>query len=115
MATKAYECGHCNHVHESHWQAERCCQPEVYDGWTCDTCGEFHEKKDDAVQCCSEYLPVDDLTPCPNCLRPHTRAQQVYAIEVAGHCSECNPNYTLEQRWTIEDRLDDLADQRAME
>lgn len=115
MATKAYECGHCNQVHESHWQAERCCQPEVYDVWTCDICGEVHEEKDDANSCCHDKMPAEETVSCPNCLRPHAHAQQVYAIEVAGHCSECNPNYSLDQRWSIEDKLEELADERAVQ
>ena len=99
---KKYQCSQCNQVHETHYQAEECCQPEVYDVWECTECGETHDTKEQAVACCP-LLPDAPGQVCPSCLRSHAgSAIEQAAIAVAGHCSTCNPLYTPDQQHAIE-------------
>jgi len=98
--TKAWACGSCDEVHASSFAAEDCCKPEPYEVWICPCCGDSHHTEKAAGACC----PGADSS-CPNCLRDHSgNALQVAAIEVAGHCTTCNPLYTVDQQLIIEDR-----------
>lgn len=116
MPKKAYECGTCNEVHSFHHQAESCCQPEVNTVWLCDVCEDSHEDKEDAEQCCIASVKSVGIeaVQCPSCLRDQNMVRHAIEIQVAGHCSECNPHYSIDDAFMIGDRLEShVADQLA--
>lgn len=115
MAKKAYQCDRCDQVHDFHHEAERCCQPEVITVWLCPICDEAHEDEEEADTCCADKNVDGRLVTCPNCFRGHDSARESLSIEVAGHCSECNPFYTVDQQFQIGDRLNDLEDDRKLQ
>lgn len=109
MPKKAYECGCCNEVHDYESSAEDCCRPEVNEVWTCDLCSEAHSEKEDAVNCCVGKVKTRgaDTVRCPSCYRDQELVQHAVEIEVAGHCSECNPHFSIEQSFAIGDLVDE--------
>ncbi len=113
MPKKAYECSACNTVHEFHHLAEDCCQPEVNDVWLCDTCDESHDDEESAVKCCNGKVKAvgETVVRCPSCYREQELVLHVAEIEVAGHCSECNPHYSIDDTFQISD----LVEQRVAE
>lgn len=108
MPKKAYECSSCNDVHDHHHQAERCCQPEVNDVWLCDVCEGAHDEEEDAVNCCVGKVKASgsDIVKCPNCYRDHELVLHAVEVEVAGHCSECNPHYSIDDALLIGDLVE---------
>lgn len=102
---RKWECSACNALHEFEHSAEECCAPEVWAVWMCPVCDEAHEAKSEAEDCCAvATATTPDNVTCPACFRIHTGdplAQS--AIAVAGHCTTCNPIYTLDQQLAIED------------
>jgi hypothetical protein len=102
---RMYECSACEAVHELHHLAEDCCVPEVATVWLCGVCEEVHYKKADAESCCADsLLNRPETCTCPGCLRDFEDApMQQAAISVAGHCTTCNPIYTIDQQLAIED------------
>lgn len=113
MPKRAYECGSCNEVHEYESSAEECCRPEVNEVWVCDICGEAHDDHEAAVNCCVGKVKArgTDTVRCPSCYRDHELVQHAAEVEVAGHCSECNPHFSIEHSFAI----GDLVDQRIAE
>lgn len=115
MPKKAYECSACNEVHNFHHEAERCCQPEVGEVWLCDICEEAHEDKNDATDCCANSVKAKgvDTVRCHNCYRDQELIRHAFEIQVAGHCSECNPHYSIDDKFKIDDligqHLEDVA------
>lgn len=114
MAQKAYECDNCNEVHDRYYAAEKCCQPEVNTVWLCEICEEAHYEESDAETCCADKNVEGQLVTCPNCLRGHDVAAETLSIEIGGHCSVCNPFFTVEQKLRISDCLDDLEVERQL-
>jgi hypothetical protein len=108
MPKKAYECGSCNEVHEFHHQAEQCCRPEVNEVWQCDVCEAAHDDKEDAEQCCVHSVKAlgVETVQCPSCLRDQQLVRHAVEIEVAGHCSECNPHYSIDDTFKIGDMVE---------
>lgn len=107
MVKRAYQCGECHEVHEFNFQAERCCQPEVIDVYVCPLCDEAHEDESDAETCCGAVTPSGEQVDCPRCLRGHETVLHAVEVEVAGHCSVCDPRFTVDQNFQIQDRLDE--------
>lgn len=108
MPKRAYECGSCNEVHGLHHEAERCCQPEINDVWLCDVCEDSHDDKEDAEKCCIGKVKARGIEAvrCPSCYRDQELIQHAIEIEVAGHCSECNPHYSIDDTFKIGDLVD---------
>jgi hypothetical protein len=100
-----YECSACEKLHEFHHCAEECCAPEVARVWVCGDCEDVHDSKSEAEECCAQSkLNGSVCCTCPSCLRDFDcQPMQAAAIEIAGHCTTCNPFYTLEQQFAIED------------
>ncbi|MGS0735529.1 hypothetical protein ACVBEG_02985 [Pseudomonas sp. GG8] len=108
MPKKAYECGSCSEVHSTHYAAEDCCRPEVGDVWLCDICDAAHDEKDDAEQCCINSVKSlgNEAVRCPACFRDQQLVRHAIEIEVAGHCSECNPHYSIDDIFKIGDMVE---------
>lgn len=103
MVTRAYQCTACDGIHDRYTDAEECCQPDVIDVWQCDKCGEDYESEHDAAGCCAG-IP-DSNNRCPVCHREynHPRELNRTCIEVAGHCQTCNPRFSYDEQFDIED------------
>ena len=108
MPKRAYECDACNEVHEHESSAEDCCRPQVNAVWLCDVCEGSHDDMEDAEKCCVGKVKARgfDTVRCPACFRDQELIQHAVEIEVAGHCSECNPHYTIEDTFKIADLVD---------
>ena len=113
MAKKAFECDRCNEIHPSQFDAECCCPHEVITVWLCDHCEESHDDEESADKCCADKRGKGESQVCPNCLRSHELTRQTIAIDVAGHCSECNPFYSSEQQLLIDDRIIEREEENA--
>lgn len=104
---KKYECGACQRVHDFHHRAEECCAPDVNTVWVCPHCEEAHDSKEEAADCCmlaAEPMGGFTMVVCPSCLREHQGdPMQQAAVSIAGHCTTCNPSFTLDQQFAIED------------
>lgn len=50
--TTVYMCSVCEREHDDYYEAEECCQPEVWTLYRCEICGETHEDESDAIECC---------------------------------------------------------------
>lgn len=107
MPKEAYQCSACSEVHESEYQAERCCIPDVFEVWLCDICGSPHEKEDDAENCCADRNLDGRIVTCPGCFRDYDSAMHTIEIQVAGHCSTCNPHFTHDEQFQITDLLEE--------
>jgi hypothetical protein len=98
---RKWECGACNEHHDHEYQAEECCAPDVTELWVCPVCDEGHDKKADAEACC---LETDACITCPQCLRDHDLGSLSYeAVKIAGHCTTCQPSFTIDQQQAIQD------------
>lgn len=94
-----WQCGECDELHDTEYEAEECCRLDVFEIWICPACGKDHDEKQAAIDCC----PISAIT-CPSCLRDHSgNTLEQSAITVSGHCTTCNPLYTIEQQLAIED------------
>ena len=94
-----WRCDECRDIHDDEDGANECCPPSITELYECTSCEGMHESEDDAVDCCGS----SDIR-CPNCSRDYRESNiNAYAIDVAGHCTVCNPIYTLDQRLIIED------------
>ena len=95
-----YECGNCNEVHDDEDGAQECCMPTVSEVYQCPACEEIHNSHDEASKCCN----AGELIRCPCCSRDYGHTQiNSRAVSVAGHCNICDPLFTIEQRFLIED------------
>lgn len=98
---RKWECSACNGLHDHEYQAEECCQPEVLAVWVCPVCEEGHEEKADAGACC---VDEDECVTCPSCMRDHDFGTPSHsAVKIAGHCTTCSPNFTVEQQIAVQD------------
>ncbi|MCY1389113.1 hypothetical protein D9M71_39030 [compost metagenome] len=109
MSTKEvkrmWECGSCGELHDFKSSAESCCIPDVEEVWVCPCCDEAHGTEQQAIKCCEVLSDEGESSiTCPSCLRDHpgdVLAQS--AIAISGHCSHCNPLFTIDQQLAIED------------
>ena len=94
-----YICSSCDNEHENDWEAEECCQPEVWTMYKCCTCENTHESKTEAEECCDDFE-----VRCPNCARDYAESNiNTSAITIAGHCTVCNPLFSVEKEIKIKD------------
>lgn len=109
MPKRAYECLRCNEVHENEDRAEECCRPEVGEVWLCDVCDGAHDDEPDAEKCCAGRVKAvgPETVRCPSCGRHQALILHAVEIEVAGHCSECNPHYSIDDAFRIGDLLEE--------
>lgn len=88
MATKMYMCCSCDELHKRETDAEECCKPEVEEVYLCDAC-------------CPEIQPINL---CPTCFREYSGVDiNRAAIHVSGHCQTCNPHFSFDEQFAIED------------
>lgn len=96
---RLWQCGSCDEVHDYEYLAEECCQPDINEIYGCIECGAHHDEKNEAIKCCEGACES-----CQNCRRDYkSRDINAKAIQIAGHCTVCNPLFTLDQRLAIED------------
>ncbi|WP_236213968.1 hypothetical protein [Metapseudomonas otitidis] len=99
-ATPLWKCGHCDEIHDDEDSANDCCRPDVYEMWGCPKCKKVFEEEHEAAECCAEY------THCPGCARDWGSGHiNHFAIKLAGHCNVCNPFFTVDQKFAIQDSL----------
>ncbi|MDM9593592.1 hypothetical protein QU617_09740 [Pseudomonas guariconensis] len=94
-----YKCGSCGDIHDDEDGARECCQPEVEEMFECPVCKTIHDGEDEARLCCES-----DSIKCPSCYRDHSSITLSFqAIKIAGHCTTCNPMFTIDQQQAIQD------------
>jgi len=94
-----YQCSHCDEIHKDEDDARECCQPEVWEVYECGECGKLHGSSEVAAKSCCEQL-----VKCPACSRDYGQYNIAsHSIEVAGHCPACNPLFTVDEQFKIED------------
>lgn len=94
-----YRCNECREVHDDEDGARECCMPSISEVYACPVCGEIHSEEADAGECCGF-----DVAHCPSCHRDYGSGHINYsAIAIAGHCTTCNPFFTVDQQLVIED------------
>lgn len=92
-------CGRCREVHDDEDGDRECCMPDITEMYGCLTCNAVHDSESEAVSCCG----AADIR-CSVCSRDYRENDiNSKAIEIAGHCTVCNPIYTLDERFAIED------------
>lgn len=52
--TKVYVCSHCTQDYETEAEARCCCEPAVWERWSCPVCGDYHEDEQEADDCCKD-------------------------------------------------------------
>jgi hypothetical protein len=68
--------------------------------YQCGACREIHDDEDYALTCCGV-----DAIKCPSCYRDYASISLSYqAIKIAGHCTTCNPMFTIDQQIVIQDQ-----------
>lgn len=50
-----YTCGQCDEFYESGFEAEECCQPEIWSAYQCSECGYVWQTITVAERCCPDY------------------------------------------------------------
>lgn len=94
-----WKCGECEEIHSWEDEARDCCAPEIIELYGCVECDEVHDSENEAIDCCSQAA-----VQCPECLRDHASSTiNATSVSVVGHCSFCNPLYSSEQVFRIED------------
>lgn len=94
-----WRCGECDEVHDDEDYARECCQPSIHEVYGCLDCEEQYDTEKEAVDCCNVF----DIR-CSNCSRDYKSIDiNAKAIQIAGHCTVCNPLFTLDDRFAIED------------
>lgn len=94
-----WRCGQCYEIHDDEDGARECCMPNITEMYGCLECDVVHFSEEEAVDCCG----IADIR-CPTCSRDYKSYDiNSRAIELAGHCNVCNPIYTLDERFAIED------------
>ncbi|GLX91904.1 hypothetical protein Pfra02_44720 [Pseudomonas fragi] len=114
MPKKVYRCGDCGEIHDLHWDAERSCMPTPMEGWVCPVCDEFCDDEEEAEGCCASVSPEGELVTCPNCFRDHDKVAHQAEVQIAGHCSVCNPAFSVDQDFKIHDIVAEHAHEHAM-
>lgn len=95
-----WRCEGCDEIHEWEDEARECCAPEITELYGCIECDKVHDDKAEAIDCCNALTAVQ----CPSCLRDHgSQTINATAVRVTGHCSVCNPLYSTEQVFQVED------------
>lgn len=84
-------------------EAERSEQAEYEAVHSCPICQQEHYEFNEALVCWISH--EGDPTHCPGCFRPAERPEWRVEIAQAGHCSVCNPHFTLAQSLAISDVL----------
>ena len=51
---KKWRCDGCGRIHEFHFDARYCCQPNVTWGYVCPTCETFYIEEETAIACCQD-------------------------------------------------------------
>ncbi|MGI9573868.1 hypothetical protein ACRYJU_07250 [Alloalcanivorax xenomutans] len=93
-----FKCGECGSIHFDEDSARECCMPEILEMYQCPICQAVHDEEEDAEQCCGV-----ETARCPACFRTYGRSSiDVFAIKVAGHCRTCNPAYSYDDQFRIE-------------
>lgn len=101
MAKKMYMCCLCEELHDRESRAEECCRPDVEEVYVCDVCADHHDTEKEADSCCSVGEMHDR---CPACYREiHVLSLDRSAVAVAGHCQACNPHFSFDEQFAIED------------
>ena len=94
-----WRCGECCEIHEDEDDARECCRPSVTELYGCLDCAGVHESEREAEQCCGVFE-----VRCTNCSRDYKSIDiNAKAVQIAGHCTVCNPLFTLDDRLAIED------------
>lgn len=94
-----WRCGACHEIHDDEADARECCSPEIIELYGCVECGVVHDSEYEAESCCA-----GEESRCSNCSRDYGETDiNAKAIQIAGHCTVCNPLFTLDQRFAIED------------
>ncbi|MNJ47592.1 hypothetical protein D3C77_427520 [compost metagenome] len=94
-----YKCCRCSEVHDDEDGALECCQPEITELYECPVCKGIHDEEDAARTCCE----IDSVK-CPSCARDYTSISLSFqAVKIAGHCTTCNPMFTIDQQLAIQD------------
>tara|TARA_B110001454_G_scaffold54930_2_gene53701 strand:- start:3622 stop:4008 length:387 start_codon:yes stop_codon:yes gene_type:complete len=96
-----WKCGRCDEIHEWEDEARDCCAPDITELYGCVECDEVHDDEIEAINCCS--IGSENVQ-CPECLRDHGKLTiNATSVNVVGHCSFCNPLYSPDQVFKIED------------
>ncbi len=74
-AKQMYQCSICDSTWETQYEAEECCQPEVFTVWMCGECDTEYDDKDHAEDCCPEVEPLGT---------PHGWQSHIDELERAG-------------------------------
>jgi hypothetical protein len=78
--------------------------PSIYELWQCPECKKVHDEEHEAHACCEQ------LVRCPSCSRDHGAGSlMAFAVRIAGHCSKCNPFFSVEHTLQIEDQYADFS------
>lgn len=94
-----WRCGECREIHDDEDGARECCMPVVIEMYGCLDCDIVHDSEQEAEECCGVF----DVR-CANCSRDYKSIDiNAKAIQIAGHCTVCNPLFTLDDRFAIED------------
>jgi hypothetical protein len=96
-----WKCCGCDEIHEWEDEARDCCAPEINELYGCVVCDDVHDHEIEAINCCS--IGSEDVQ-CPECLRDHGNLTiNATSVSTVGHCSFCNPLYSTDQIFKIED------------
>lgn len=94
-----YRCCSCREIHDCEDGALDCCRPGIEELFECPVCKSVHDDEDAAISCCGV-----DAVQCPSCLRDYPSITLSFqAIKIAGHCTTCNPMFTIDQQQAIQD------------
>ena len=105
-AIEKFRCGECREVHDDEDGARDCCMPRVWAIYQCPVCEKLHEEDEDAALDCCGVNAVS----CPCCRRDHSNVSPAgLAVVIVGHCTTCNPFFTVEQQLLIEDAHQELT------
>lgn len=104
-----WRCEECAEIHNWEDEARECCAPEITELYGCPDCDAVHDDEGEAIDCCNALTAVR----CPNCLRDHgSQTINATAVRVTGHCSVCNPLYSTEEVFLVEDAHMTTTNQR---
>lgn len=99
-AKPLWKCGECGEIHDDEDGARECCMPRVYEMYGCPVCDSVHDDEDAALKCCGPQ----GIIRCQSCARDYSQAAiNHWAVVVAGHCSTCNPFFSVAEQFSIED------------
>lgn len=70
-------CEGCDDIHDTEWDAQQCCPPEVTEIWRCPICSDIHYEEQGAILCCG-FDP--DAPPPPPSAEELERAGQMRLV-----------------------------------